>query len=245
MVAAFLLPIMSGCAIKTPHLSVSQWPLQSRASYYSEALPYRLLVVPTTDQRPEHERQGQQPSAQFFVLWNKRVGDYYTGDTVFGNHVGDQLSAQLADYVQASHTFTATTFTGSTPPNFNPLNTSEIQTLAAQHSADFVLTSELQHFFGSQHQHFSLYALPLYFINMSGWQDNKSLPWGQTTLRVVLYDGRTGDLVWQEQFTAQETLPRDTDSMAEAAMVSFATMSNQLVSQMRNLPLQSFQPTSE
>ena len=241
----WMFPFLSGCAIKTPYLNINQRPISERAPYYNEPLPYRLLVLPAVDHRPSNEQQGQRPSAMFLLLWNKRVGDYYTGDAVFGNHVADQLSTQLADYLQKAHVFTMTNFTASLPPDFDPVNPAHIQQLARQHSADFVLRSELAHFFGSQHQQFSMYVLPLYVASAFGWQNNKSLPWGQTTLRVMLYDGQTGDIAWRQEFTAQETLPRNTDSMAEAAILSLSMASSQLTSELRRLPLQSMEPKHE
>jgi hypothetical protein len=84
----------------------------------------------------------------------------------------------------------------------------------------------------------------LYFISAFGWQDSKGLPWGQTTIRFHLYDGQNGDLVWQHRLEASETLPRGTDSMAEAAMESFTQVAGELATELRKLPLGSLSRTA-
>ena len=87
-----------------------------------------------------------------------------------------------------------------------------------------------------------MFALPLYFISAFGWQNGKGLPWGKTAIRFTLSDGSTGDLVWAQVIEADATLPRATDSMAEAAMESFLNATGQLTTQLRQLPLESLHP---
>ena len=67
---------LTGCAIKTPYLPISRWPVTKQAAYYQQALPYRVVVLPLLDQRPEQERKGRAAPATFLLLWNRRVGDY-------------------------------------------------------------------------------------------------------------------------------------------------------------------------
>ncbi len=228
--------VLSGCAIQTPHLAISQWPISQKASYYHEALPYRLIVTPFLDQRPDRERHGQRPAGVFLLLWNRRVGDYYTADHIFGGEIGAQLAQQVATYLGSANVFSQVEYVPSSAKN-----TDALQRLGREQAADYVLGGEVQHFFGSQHQHFSMFALPLYFISTFGWQESKSLPWGQTTIRCTLYDGRSGDLLWRHTIEASETLPRETDSMAEAAMYSFTEAAGQLAAELRQLPLETFQ----
>jgi hypothetical protein len=180
----------------------------------------------------------------FLLLWNRRVGGYYTGDHLFGDDVGVQLSRQLADYLKAANVFVDVAHLSALPQEFNYLNPADLQALGQTQRADYLLGGELQHFFGSQHQHFSMYVLPLYFIGMFGWQDSKSLPWGQTTIRVYLYDGRTGDIAWRQMLEASETLPRETDSMAEAALTAFTKAAGQLATDLRQLPLDSLRTSA-
>src|SRR3989338_2967796 len=224
--------LSSGCAIQTPHLAISQWPIAEKALYYHEATPARVVVMPFIDQRPAHERHGQRPPAMFLLLWNRRVGDYYTADRVFGDEVEQQLAQQLAAYLQAANVFTQAVSIPSSARNADT-----IQRLAREHVADYLLGGDLEHFFGSQHQHFSMFALPLYFISTFGWQDSKSLPWGQTTVRCTLYNGGTGDMIWRHTVEASHTMARETDSMAQAAMVSFTPAAGQLATELRQLPL--------
>ena len=225
--------LLSGCAIQTPHLAINQWPIAEKALYYHESTPARVVVMPFIDQRPTHERHGQRPPSVFLLVWNRRVGDYYTGDHVFGGEVERQLAQQLANYLQAANVFTQTVSIPSSARNADT-----IQRLAKEHVADYLLGGDLDHFFGSQHQHFSMFALPLYFISTFGWQDSKSLPWGQTTVRCTLYNGRTGDMIWRHTVEASHTMARETDSMAQAAMVSFTTAAGQLATELRQLPLE-------
>jgi hypothetical protein len=226
--------LLSGCAIHTPHLAIHRYPLAQQAVYYQEPLPYRVAVMPLVDQRVAQERQGQQPAGMFLLIWNRRVGDYYTGDRVFGEQVSRQLSQQLADYLQSAHVFAQTVTTGTLA------HTPEaIQQVGRDQVADYVLGGELQHFFGSQHQQFSMFALPLYFINAFGWQDGKSLPWGQTTLLCTLSEARHGEMIWRHPIEQSWTMPRATDSMAEAAMKSFAATASQLATELHQLQLAS------
>lgn len=244
-VCALLASSVTGCAIQTPHLAIRNWPVSQRAMYYHEAEPYRLVVLPLTDQRPPHERSGQRAPGMFLLVWNRRVGDYYTGDRVFGGEVTGQLSTQLAVYLQAANTFTHVVTIPAVPGAVDFANSASVRQLGDGHAADLLLRGELRHFFGSQHQHFSMFALPLYFINAFGWQDSKSLPWGQTTLQCALYDGRSGDMLWRRELEASETLPRDTDSMAVAAMRSFATVAGELATELRKLPLDTLQAPAD
>lgn len=222
----------AGCAMQTPHLAISRYPIAQQAAYYPQALPYRLAVMPLADQRPARERQGQKPGGLFLLLWNRRVGDYYTGDRVFGEPVAQQLSQQVADYLQAAHVFTETVSVSTSAHAPTAL-----QRLGDEHAADYLLGGELHHFFGSQHQEFSMFILPLYFINTWGWSNGKSLPWGQTTALVVLYQAETGELMWRRQIEQTWTMPRNTDSMAEAAMKSFTATAAQLTNELRQLSL--------
>jgi len=175
----------------------------------------------------------------YLVLWNRRVGDYYTGDHLFGDEVAAQLSRQLADYLQAANTFTEVVYVPSPLQDFELSERTSVQHMSQAHAADYLLGGELQHFFGSQHQHFSMFVLPLYFISTFGWQDSKSLPWGQTTVQVYLHDGATGNLVWRQRFEVSRTLPRETDSMAVAALESFATVAGEVTTELRQLPFDS------
>jgi hypothetical protein len=222
---------LSGCAIHTPPVSISRWPLSSRAMYYRDALPYRVLVASLADERPVNERQGRRAPGMFLLVWNRRVGDYYTGDRLFGGEVGVQLAKQLTDYLQAANVFTEVLYVPE-----SPRNPDTIRRVSRPHAADYVLTGELQHFFGSQHQHLSVYLLPLYFISAFGWRDSKSFPWGKTAMRVSLWDGKTGEVVWRHQLEASERLPRESDSMAEAALESFAEVSEDLADELRRIP---------
>ncbi|GEM_PF-5807980 len=231
---------LAGCAIQTPHLAISRYPLAQQAVYYQEPLPYRVAVMPLADQRPPLERQGQRPPGMFLLLWNRRVGDYYTSDRIFGDQVSQQLSRQLADYLQSAHVFAQTVATATVARNPDT-----IQRAGQDQAADHVLGGELQHFFGSQHQQFSMFALPLYFISAFGWQNGKGLPWGQTTILFTLYQTRDGELMWRHPMEQSWTMPRDTDSMAEAAMKSFAATASQLAMELRQVSWSVPQTSSE
>lgn len=205
--------------------------------YYTQPLPYRVVVLPLVDQRPLEERHGKKAPAMFLLLWNRRVGDYYTGDHVFGGEVAKQLAHQLSEYLRAANVFAHVVSSPSVGTQLPDVN--RVQRLAQEHAADYVLTGELEHFFGSQHQHFSMFVLPLYFINTWGWEDSKTLPWGQTTVQITLYDGTSGDILWRQRFEAQETLPRETQTMSEAALESFASMAGRVTAELRGLPFDS------
>lgn len=236
---AIILGLCSGCAISAPHLNMGQWPVETKAVYYHEPLPYRVVVLPLQDQRPSHERAGQKPGGLFLLLWNRRVGDYYTGDQVFGAQVADQLTSQVTRYLQASNVFAQVVPLPMERPAASGWNADRLRDLARDQAADFVLTGELKHFFGSQHQQTSIMLLPLYFINTMSWQDSKSLPWGQSTVRFALHEGTSGDLLWQHEIQGSDTLPRETDPMSQAALESFMNLNEQLVIELRNLPLDS------
>lgn len=230
---------LPGCAIQTAHLNVSQWPMAKRAMYYSQPLPYRLAVVPMVDQRPELERSGKRAPGMFLLLWNRRVGDYYTGDHVFGHKVAGRLSEQLVEYFRAANLFSSVELANMPPEHPSALHAPRVQSIAEASAADYVMAGEVEHFFGSQHQHLSMYVLPLYFINMSGWQDSKSLPWGRSTIHVTLYDGRSGDLIWRQRLEAEHTMPRESAQMSEAALESFTALAGQLSGELRRLPFES------
>lgn len=229
---------LGGCAIKTPSQEIRAWPITQRALYYQEVAPYRVAVVPFLDQRPGHERTGQRPLGFFLLVWNRRVGDYYTGDRLFGQAINVQLAESLAAYLQAANVFAQVVTVPASESVSSQMEPQTAQVIARSQVADYVLGGELQHFFGSQHQHLSMVALPLYFINAFSWQDSKSLPWGQTTVRFALYDGTSGRLLWRHVLEASKTLPRETDSMATAALESFASVAGQLAVELRQIPFE-------
>ncbi|MBI4597115.1 MAG: hypothetical protein HY737_01755 [Candidatus Omnitrophica bacterium] len=224
---------LAGCAIKTPHLAITQWPIEARAAYYQDPLPYRVAVLPFEDHRPANERAGQRAPATFLLLWNRRVGDYYTGDHVFGGNVRAQLAQELAAYLRAANAFTDVNYYPATESTASPAQ-AQIQQLGRSAGADYLLTTDLQHFFGSQHQEFSMFLLPLYFLSMFGWQEGKGLPWGRTVMVCSLYDAGQGELVWRHRIETDETLPTERDSMAEAALESFALAAGQVATEIRN-----------
>ena len=226
---------LTGCAIKTPYLNISQWPITKRAMYYRDPLPYRIGVLPLTDHRPAHEQQGKRPFGLFLLLWNRRVGDYYTGDHVFGGNVAERLTEQVSEYLISSNAFAEVIRTSPPQGGLELSDASRISALGREHVVDYLLSGELHHFFGSQSQHTSIFLLPLYFINTFGWQDSKTLPWGNTAIQFVLYDGKTGDITWRRLVEANKTLPRDTDPMSEAALESFADVAGQLATDLREL----------
>lgn len=231
--------VVSGCAITTPHLAMAQWPMSQRAMYYQTALPYRIVVLPFIDQRPVHERRGQKARGSFLLLWNTRKGDYYTSDLVFGGEVGKQLGQQLANYLESANAFTTISYLPDESLGFS--DAEAIKRLGQSRKVDYVLGGELRHFFGSQNQDFSMYVIPLYFVSATGWQNAKTLPWGQTTVTAYLVDARTGDITWRHQLESSVTLPRESNSMAEAAMESFAEAAGKLTAELRQLPLKDFQ----
>ena len=234
---------LAGCAIKTPYLNISQRPIADQAMYFREASPLRVVVLPFVDKRPDLERQGQRPHSMFLLLWNRRVGDYYTGDALFGGEIGTHLATQTASYLKSANVFTEVNAAPALPQGFH-FTHAEVRRLGQEQSADYFLGGEVEHFFGSQHQQFSMFMLPLYFVSSFGWQNGKGLPWGQTTMQVFLYDAQTGDLAWRHQLEASHTLPRETDSMAEAAFESFVTVAGQLATELHQLPLNSRQPST-
>ena len=227
---------LTGCSIKTPYLSITQWPVAKKAIYYGDPSPYRVAILPLADRRPIHEKEGKRPGGMFLLLWNHRVGDYYTGDHVFGDHVTQQLTHQLTEYLRSSNAF-AHVVEVETPAEFNPSDVVQVTKLGRAQVVDYLLGGEVQHFFGSQSQHTSIFLLPLYFINTFSWQDSKTLPWGKTAIHFVLYDGRSGDIVWRRFIEANQTLPRDSDPMSEAALESFTNAAGELAVNLRNLPL--------
>ncbi len=234
-----------GCAINTPHLAIHQWPIEQRATYTAETTPYHLSVLPLIDQRPAQERTGQRAHGLFLLVWNQRKGDYYTGDAAFGGNVAGQLSERLAAYLNASHLAAAIAKDTSSLAQLESLGAPQVKTIAAAETADVLLAGTLEHFFGSQHQDFSMWIAPLYFVNATGWQNQKTLPWGQTTATFVAYDGHAGTLVWRQQLQMSLTLPHETSSMTEAAMESFAQVATQLVAELRQLPVDTLHGTQQ
>lgn len=237
--ALLILLTLPGCAIQTPYLNISQWPVTKRAMYYNQPLPYRIAVLSFLDQRPPEEREGRRAPAMFLLVWNRRVGDYYTGDLVFGGDVAAHLSRQLAAYLEAANAFAHVQYVPR-PLDATALpDATHLQQLAHHSQADYLLAGELEHFFGSQHQELSAFFLPLYFISTWGWSNAKTLPWGQTTVRFTLFKGTDGDLLWRRRLETQHILPREGDPMSEAALESFATLAGQLTTELQQLPLES------
>ena len=230
---AFLLSAaLSGCSISTPYTNLKTWPMAHQAMYYRDPAPLHLGVLPLLERRPANERNGQRPRGIFLLLWNRRVGDYYTGDYIFGGDVPTQLTAQLIEYLRAANVFASVV----------PLSASH-DVAAPSPSMDYLLGGELQHFFGSQSQHTSIFLLPLYFINTFGWQNSKTLPWGKTSILFTLYDGH-GGTVWRREVEHSLTLPKETDAMSEAALESFVGAVGQLAVDLRELSLEAQRTSS-
>jgi len=233
-----LLPfLLAGCSIKTPYVNVSQWPVEQRVAYYNSPSSLRIGVLPLVDHRPIQEQDGQRPRGLFLLVWNRRVGDYYTGNHIFGGQVASRLTDRLVSGLKAANAV-AEIVPIVAPSDFNPNNAQQVSRLGQQEAVDYLVYGELEHFFGSQSQHTSIVLLPLYFINSLSWQDSKSLPWGKTAMACRLYDGQSGDMVWRRLIESNRTLPRDTDAMSEAAMQSFADATGQLAKELRELSLQ-------
>ena len=235
---------LTGCAVKTPYLQARQWPVSKRVSYYADPAPFRIGVLPLEDERPVQEQRGKRPGGMFLLLWNRRTGDYYTGDHIFGGTVAPDLTQQLIAHLQATNAF-AEVLLLEPPPNFNPGIPEHISRFGRDQVVDYLLRGEIQHFFGSQSQNTYVFLLPLYFVNTFGWQDYKSLPWGKTAIQFTLSDGRNGDMVWRRFIEADWTMPKDTDAMSTAALESFVKAANQLAIDLRGLPLQQIQLSSQ
>ena len=234
--ALFLLAA-TGCAIKTPPMSVSQFPVGDRAPYYQQPHAYRVAVLPFEDRRPEVERQGQKPKGVFLLLVNSRVGDYYTGNKHFGANAPVQLAEQLAGYLRKANLFVGVDGPSSLSGLPRRKDANEFKQFAQSKKIDYFLTGEIHHFFGSQHQNAYFYAVPAFYVSLTGWRSSKSLPWGRTVIDFALVDANNGDVVWSEQLQADRTLPKDTDAMTSAAMESFLLVSSNLAAKLNQLSL--------
>src|SRR3989338_3047611 len=147
---------LSGCAIATPHLNISQWPVSKRAMYYRDPAPYRLAVLPLVDERPLEERQGKRPAGFFLLVWNRRVGDYVTGDYIYGGSISQQLTDQLSTYLQSAHVFAEVIQAAlPSPQPSSQADADNVQRVAREQVVDYVLGVAVEHFYGSQHQHTS------------------------------------------------------------------------------------------
>ena len=228
--------LLTGCSIKIPYMNISQWPTGQYVAYYGEPVPHRIGVLPLEDHRPAHEQTGQKPRGLFLLLWNRRVGDYYTGDRMFGGRVAAQLTDQLIGHMETSHAFADVMLVSGLPAGFNPDNADSVSQVGRDLVVDYLLRGEIAHFFGSQSQHTSTYLLPLYFVNTVGWQDSKSLPWGRSAIIFTVYDGQTGDIAWRRVIETDRTLPRDSDSMSQAALEAFSATAAELTRSLRELP---------
>lgn len=154
------------------------------------------------------------------------------------------MTERLTEYLRSANVFTEIIHVVP-PQSFDASNPSAVSNLGQSQVVDYLLAGEIQHFFGSQSQHTSIFLLPLYFINTFGWQDSKSLPWGKTAVHFTLYDARSGDLVWRRLIEIDRTLPKDTDAMSEAALESFTDAAGILATELRNLPLQPATPSTQ
>lgn len=235
---------LAGCAIKTPYLQASQWPVSKRAAYYTNPAPFRIGVLPLEDERPAEEQRGKRPRGMFLLFWNRRTGNYYTGDHVFGGNISPDLTQQLVAHLKATNAF-AEVLPLEPPPTFNPGIPEHISRLGRDQVVDYVLRGEIQHFYGSQSQNTYFFLLPLYFVSTLGWQSYKSLPWGKTAIQFTLSDGQNGDIVWRRFVEADWTMPKDTDAMSTAALESFVKAANQLAMDLRGLPLQQLQQPAD
>jgi len=236
--------VLAGCAIKTPYLPARQWSVSKRAAYYADPAPFRIGLLPLEDERPAQEQRGKQPGGMFLLLWNRRTGDYYTGDHVFGGNVAPDLTQQLIAHLKATNAF-AEVLPLEPPPTFNPGIPEHMSRLGRDQVVDYLLRGEIQHFFGSQSQNSYVFLVPLYFVNTFGWQNYKSLPWGNTAIQFTLSDGQNGDMVWRRFIEADWTMPKETDAMSTAALESFVKATNQLALDLRGLPLQQLQLSGE
>ena len=240
-----LIPLLAGCAIKTPYLNISDWPVERRAMYYQNPAPVRIGVLPLIDRRPAREQEGQRPGGVFLLLWNRRAGDYYTSDRVFGGQVAERLTDQLIAYLTASHAFAQVIRLPVSADDAARASRDDLSRWGREQVVDFIVGGDLDHFFGSQTQHASMYLLPLYFVSAFGWQDAKSLPWGKTSIRFTAWDGKSGDVYWRQLLEADRTLPKDTDPMSEAALESFTQLAGQLVEQLRPLQAEPGSPAAQ
>lgn len=138
-----LLFLVAGCSINTPYVNVSQWPVEQHVMYYNNPLPLRIGVLPLVDHRPVQEQDGQHPRGTFLLLWNRRVGDYYTGNHIFGGQVASRLTNRLVVGLKAANIY-AQIVPVAAPPDFNPNNAEQVSRLGKQEVVDYLVYGELE-----------------------------------------------------------------------------------------------------
>ena len=130
-----MLIVLNGCATTAVRYTLKETPVRTAP------LPYHVVVVVLTDDRPQEERVEQKPPKNP----SPRSETFYTSDKNFKPNIPYQIATAMADHLRQTNLVQKVTVNGDTGLDAKP----EVLDQLAREGADFVITGHLVHFSGS------------------------------------------------------------------------------------------------
>ena len=227
---AFALAVSSsGCAVTSIPAMLVTTEKANVLLCERKAISTSLGVLPIADLRPIEERDGTKPKGLYFLLWNQRMGDYVTSDQDFIDMSEFAMTRRIKMDLAQTYCFSSVTMI-SKSPSLSVVSHTFLRSIAVQQKLDYILSVELKHLYGKQRQDAYVYIVPAIVFNTFGHDNEVKPATGYTELRFILYDGRTGQRIWQGDVRGRQTVVED-GAYPQAAAESFATASQNLANQ--------------
>ena len=200
-----LLPVFAaGCALKPQRVNIAS-PQSPEVMVCFDALQKSFGIAPIKDERPPVEKAGDKPGGIFLLLWNQRIGNYISGDKDFLDPAATAMPDQIGRSISRSNCFFETKILKEQIP---PQPSAEdLLIVLAKEKVDYVLSVELKHFYGQQHQKAYLYLLPAFFVNFFGWGNQAGNAEGRAEMVIVIYETQSGNEVFREKVFTQAYTP--------------------------------------
>lgn len=197
LIILFLLIIVfNGCAVKTQTVSLSV-PADMDIMKCGDAMSTTLGIAPVVDKRPEHERTGKKPKGVYLGVWNQRIGDYITSDLDFAESVPEAIVKQFQQAIEKSNCFfEAKILEGKIPAQ---PRAEDLLVAFAKYKTRYILTSEVEHFYGTQSQTAHLAVIPAVYVNAASMGNNVGVAQGFTEILFTLYDTQLGYEIWRQK----------------------------------------------
>ncbi len=223
--AAAGLFLFAGWSVKAEKVSLKDAAVaQADVLRCGDAIQATLAIA----KRPEYEKTGQKPKGVYLGVWNQRIGDYTTSEQDFGGEVLKDVSDVFRNAIEKSNCFfevkTVEEKISSQP------GPEELLVAFSKTRARYILTGELEHFYGTQHQHSHLAVVPALVVNAASVADNVGMAEGVTEAVFALYDTQTGYEIFREKIdgaaltqvkgtypqAAKDSLVKAAESLAKA-----------------------------
>lgn len=213
---------VTGCAVTPEKISATSSSQPMEVLLCGDALQQTLGIAPIIDNRPEFEKTGQKPKGVFLGVWNQRIGNYVTSDKDFGGDASKTVTQEITKAIEKSNCFFEVK--GIEEQLYSQPSAEDLLVVFAKTKIRYVLVVELEHFYGTQHQHSHLAVVPALYVNAASVANSVGAAEGVTELNFSIHDTQTGQEIWRDKAQTATTVQVDGaypqaawDSLHEAA----------------------------